>query len=359
MLMNFVNRYTPYFVAAILPLLTFSWLIPKGVVQIDLWLLWLVAMLFLGLPMVFLEFALAKRSSASVWQGMQSLTRQADVPTYWRVFALLSVVLSLVLGAGFIARFSEFLSTSSIVQSIANIPSYGISFALAIIALLLSPLKHKPLLIGLGLVLAASIISMLSGQVSFAITDSSFGEWALAVVLALFSMGLGTGLYWFLDNTANPTPTQDSKALSGSVLPVWLAQLAFGMVAFALSGVNYTPIASIIAAVGTLLIVSFLLNYAITQLKARFGMVIGIGIAGVLILILSALPSSVLSYLMVVIGLLTVISLSLFAGFAMKASHLRKSLNFKNELRYNLWRVAVRWLVPLAAISALIGWFVR
>lgn len=361
--MNFANRYTPYFVSAILPLLTFSWLIPKGVVQIDLWLLWLVAMLFLGLPMMFLEFALAKRSGASVWQGMQSLTRESDAPTYWRIFALLSVVLALVLGAGFIARFGEFLSASELVKSIAPIPSYGFGFVLAIIALILSPLKHKPLWIGLGLVLGAGLVSLISGQVSFAMTKSDFGEWALAVVLALFSMGLGTGLYWFLDNTVSPKidniSKTDGKALSSTVLPVWLAQLVFGMAAFTLSSAHYTPIMGIVAVAGTLLIVSFLLNYAMVQLKARFGMILGIAFTSILILLLSALPSTLLTYLLVVVGLLTVISLSLFAGFAMKASHLRKSLNFKNEFRYNLWRIAVRWLVPLAVISALIGWFVK
>lgn len=352
--MNAINRYAPFFVAAVLPLLTFSWLMPKGVVQIDLWLLWLMAMVLLGLPMMFLELALSKRSEASVWQGMQTLTRQSDVPTYWRAFSLLSVILSLVLGAGFIARFSEAVTASPLIQSFAQIPSYALAFALTILALILSPLKHKPLMLGVALVALAAVLSAAMGGLSIAITPTSIGEWALAVVLALFSMGLGTGLYWFLDNTTTQTKPH---ALSSRVLPVWGCQVVFGIIAFGLSSTTYTPLASLIGVVGVVLVASFLFHYALMQLKGRFGLILGLSIGVALALMLGALPSQFLTPMLVVLGLLTAMSLSLFAGFAMKISHLRKSLNFKNEFRYNVWRIAIRWLVPLAVVSALIGWF--
>ncbi len=33
---------------------------------------------------------------------------------------------------------------------------------------------------------------------------------------------------------------------------------------------------------------------------------------------------------------------AIFAGWIMKISHLRKSMNFSNEAFYNIWRIAVR-----------------
>ncbi len=359
--MTKIRSYTPFFVAAIMPMLVFSWFVPKGVVQIDLWLLWLLAMGLLGLPMMFLELALARRSKQSPWVGMQSLTRESDTKTYWRIFALLSVVLSLTLAVGFLARFSENLVALAPIASLGSIPSYAISFALVIVSLILSPLKHRLLGLGTAIVVTSAIVSMLLGGFSdFAITNVSFKEWAVAVIMALFSMGVGTGLYWFLDNTQNPTAdTSTNTALSSKVLPVWLSQIAFGAVAFGVASTPAHTLTSLAGGVGVVMIASFLINYAATSLSARFGMITGIAMTAIIALLLSALPSTIIGHVLVGIGLLCTLVISLFAGWQMKISHLRKSLNFKSELRYNLWRVAVRWLVPLAVLSALIGWFIN
>lgn len=354
--MTTLTRLTPYFVATLLPLLLFSWFVPKGVVQLDLLLLWLVAMVLFGLPMLFLELALSKRSGTSVWRGMQVLTRESDARTYWRTFAGLSVLFCLALGVSMIARFGEAVAGHELLAGI-QAPSYAISFVLAIVALILSPLKHRILVMGVLLVIIAVAWSAVASGVGFAMTSVSFGEWSLAVVMALFGVGLGTGLYWFLGSPQ--TPDTAKRPLFGMVMPIWIAQLVCGAVAFVLASVSLLPLANFVGAVGVLFLASFLFYYGIGQLKARFGLMMGIGAGVAVVLTLSALPSAVLSYVLVVIGLLATLSLSVFAGFAMKASHLRKALNFKNELRYNLWRVAVRWLVPLAVVSALVGWFVK
>ena len=39
----------------------------------------------------------------------------------------------------------------------------------------------------------------------------------------------------------------------------------------------------------------------------------------------------------------------------MKISHLRKSMNFSNELFYNLWRIAVRIVLPLSILLAMVA----
>ena len=39
----------------------------------------------------------------------------------------------------------------------------------------------------------------------------------------------------------------------------------------------------------------------------------------------------------------------------MKISHLRKAMNFSNELFYNLWRIAVRVVLPLSIVMAIVA----
>lgn len=346
-------RHTPFLIAAIMPLLVFAWFLPKGAVQVDLWLLWLLAMGVLGLPMMFLELALSYRSGRSPLQGMQELTRQADVKTHWRVFSFLSVFLSVLLAVGFIVRFAERLVASLVAMDVATIPSYALAFALTIVALFLIPLKHRLLGIGAVLIVVSAVLSVVLGDwQGIAMTDTSFGEWARAVIMALFSVGVGTGLYWFLDERTG------TKALTGKVLPIWFFQIVFGAIAFGITGSAYLLPATIVGLVGVLMVAGFLLSYAQSQLTARFGMVVGIAITVLIAILMSALPSGVLGSMMVVAGLLSALVLSVFAGFVMKLSHLRKSLNFKTEARYNLWRILVRWIIPLAILSALVGWFI-
>ncbi|MNP26072.1 hypothetical protein D3C76_1189100 [compost metagenome] len=54
-------------------------------------------------------------------------------------------------------------------------------------------------------------------------------------------------------------------------------------------------------------------------------------------------------------GLLICLIYAIFAGWIMKISHLRKSMNFSNELFYNLWRIAVRIVLPLSIVIAMIA----
>ena len=63
----------------------------------------------------------------------------------------------------------------------------------------------------------------------------------------------------------------------------------------------------------------------------------------------------VLTTLTVILALVVCLLYAVFSGWMMKISHLRKALNFEQEGVYNLWRIAVRVLIPLAIIVALIG----
>ena len=102
-----------------------------------------------------------------------------------------------------------------------------------------------------------------------------------------------------------------------------------------------------------------LLHYSAQQLAHKFGLLVSLLmtlVIGLLLVIL--IPTVWLVGLLVVISSVAVFLLSIFAGWRMKISHLRKSLNFGNEGLYNLWRIAIRLIVPLALILALIGWMI-
>lgn len=374
-------RYASYFIAALLPLLLFRWFAPASIGEIDFWLLWLLAMVLVSLPVVYAEIALAYRSVDAPLAGMQKLTREADASPLWRSFGWLAAIVAIIIAALVISGASSgILSALSELNTDPDLPSFAIAGGLMVIALLLSLLGVAPLPIGLGLMIIGLIIGVAGGlpQINFAMTNISLTEWARAVALALVSVGAGTGLYWFGQHlvtrqtiTAVEAENQyasDSQASKASgvyratklVLPIWILQLVVGVVALFTSGVALPPIGQLLYWVGVLFVASYLLHYSAQQLAHRFGLLVSLLMTLVIGLLLVILvPTTWLVGLLVIISSVAVLLLSIFAGWRMKISHLRKSLNFGNEGLYNLWRVAIRLLVPLALILALIGWVMQ
>ena len=365
-------RYASYFMAALLPLLLFRWFAPVAIGEIDFWLLWLVAMVLVSLPVVYAEIALAYRSTEAPLAGMQKLTREADASPVWRSFGWLAAIVAIIIAALVISGSGAgMLSALTELGSAPSIPSFAIAAGLMVIAVLLSLLGVAPLPIGLGLMVIGLLLGVTSGlpQIQFAMTDVSLGEWARAVALALVSVGAGTGLYWFGQHasrrqsavaTTGQTAVEKSYRATTSVLPIWLLQLGVGVVALFTSGLIMTPMAQLLYWAGVLFVASYLLHYAAQQFAHRFGVVVSLVLTLVLGLILvAAVPTGWLAGLLVILSSVAVLALSLFAGWQMKISHLRKSLNFSNEAFYNLWRIAIRIVVPLALILALIGWVLQ
>lgn len=374
-------RYASYFIAALLPLLLFRWFAPASIGEIDFWLLWLLAMVLVSLPVVYAEIALAYRSVDAPLAGMQKLTREADASPLWRSFGWLAAIVAIIIAALVISGASSgILSALSELNTDPDLPSFAIAGGLMVIALLLSLLGVAPLPIGLGLMIIGLIIGVAGGlpQINFAMTNISLTEWARAVALALVSVGAGTGLYWFGQHLvtrqtitaveAENQYTSDSQASKASgvyratklVLPIWILQLVVGVVALFTSGVALPPIGQLLYWVGVLFVASYLLHYSAQQLAHRFGLLVSLLMTLVIGLLLVILvPTTWLVGLLVIISSVAVLLLSIFAGWRMKISHLRKSLNFGNEGLYNLWRVAIRLLVPLALILALIGWVMQ
>lgn len=373
-------RYASYFIAALLPLLLFRWFAPASIGEIDFWLLWLLAMLLVSLPVVYAEIALAYRSAEAPLAGMQKLTREADASTFWRSFGWLAALVSILIAALVISGASQgILAAFTELNSVPNVPSFAIAAGLMVIAVLLSLLGVAPLPIGLGLMLVGLLLGVANGlpNIAFAMTDVSLSEWARAVALALVSVGAGTGLYWFgqhlvskqtvtavgVDNH-NAQTTRNSAApayrATKLVLPIWVLQLVVGVVALFISGMALPPIGQLSYWIGVVFVASYLLHYSSQQLAHKFGLLVSVVLTFVLALLLVvAIPTNWLVGILVIISSIAVLLLSVFAGWQMKISHLRKSLNFGNEAFYNLWRVAIRLIVPLALLLALIGWVMQ
>ncbi|HBL95618.1 hypothetical protein SAMN05660405_00134 [Psychrobacter pacificensis] len=370
-------RYASYFIAVLLPLLLFRWFAPASIGEIDFWLLWLLAMVLVALPVVYAEIALAYRSVEGPLAGMQKLTRESDASPIWRSFGWLAALVSIVIAALIISGASTGILTAlTELNSTPDVPSFAVAAGLMVITVLLSLLGVAPLPIGLGLMVVGLILGIANGvpNISFAMTDISLVEWARAVALALVSVGAGTGLYWFGQNlvsrqtvTAVEASSQQAQSRAARdyratklVLPIWILQVLVGVVALFISGMSLPPIGQLLYWAGVLFVVSYLLHYSTQQLAHKFGLLVSLIITFVLALLLVvAIPTTWLVGILVIVSSIAVLLLSVFAGWQMKISHLRKSLNFSSEAFYNLWRVAIRLVVPLALLLALIGWVIQ
>ena len=374
-------RYASYFIAALLPLLLFRWFAPASIGEIDFWLLWLLAMLLVALPVVYAEIALAYRSVEGPLAGMQKLTREADASPIWRSFGWLAALVSITIAALVISGASTgILAALTELNSAPTVPSFAIAAGLMVITILLSLLGVAPLPIGLGLMVVGLLLGIANGvpNIGFTMTGISLTEWARAVALALVSVGAGTGLYWFgqnlltkqsitavdADNYNAQDPvrrhTNNEYRATKLVLPIWILQLLVGVVALFISGMSLPPIGQLLYWVGVLFVVSYLLHYSTQQLTYKFGLLVSLVMTFTLALLLVvAIPATWLVGILVVISSIAVLLLSVFAGWQMKISHLRKSLNFGSEGLYNLWRIAIRLVVPTALILALIGWVMQ
>ena len=372
-------RYASYFVAALLPLLLFRWFAPDLVGQIDFWLLWLLAMTLVSLPVIYAEIALSYRSAETPLAGMQKLTREADASALWRSFGWLGALVAIVIAALVISgASSSILSAVASLDSLPQIPSFAVAGAFLVIVILLSLLGAATLPIGLGLIVIGLLLGLTHGlpAIDFAMTNISLSEWARAVALALVSVGAGTGLYWFgqyqytrqsttavatmPQNPAEAKRKQSGQRASRSVLPIWILQLIVGVIALLASALTLSAIGQLAYGVGVLFVASYLLYFSTQQLQYKFGLVVSlISTFIVTALLIIAVPTSWLVILLVLISSAAVLLLSIFAGWKMKISHLRKSLNFGSEALYNLWRIATRLVVPLALILALLGWIMQ
>lgn len=353
-----LNRFQPIVVAGLLPLLVFPWFTTTIAGQIDFWLLWLVAMVLVGLPLVFAEIGLAHRSNSTALVALPKLTRDADISTIWRGFGWLTILLLLIVIARLINNSVVILS-----PMFADVSAFAILGIMTLIVIAISFTKNISGLIAVACAMIAILINLTqSATPTWQITSISLQEWSMAIVLALISVGVATGLYWH--SRANQLlieNQQDNKRLIASryVLPIWGLQLLVG----GFMAMATPPASSLVATLYVIAMLAgsaYLLQLVTNQISLRlhqqsFNFLLLV-IMAVLGAGLSLVPEFLLNHLLVLLSFLSAVWLAIFIGWQMKISHVRKSLNFQSEAIYNLWRIAVRIIVPLAVILAVIGW---
>lgn len=353
------NRLQPILIAGLLPLMVFTWFARDYTGQIDFWLLWLVAMTLVGLPLVFAEIGLAHRSGTSPLVGLPKLTREADVSTVWRGFGWLTIVLLLAVVGHLLASSGDIIH-----PLVGNIAMPALLAIMALLVIGLSFTKHVAGWLAFGGAMAALLVNVMhAGVVHWQMTATSLTEWAVAVVLALVCVGAGTGLFWHARTNqmlmANTAEKDTRVSASRYVLPVWSFQLVAGaLIALTLSPA--TSLAAMLNALAMLAGAAYLLHILTHQVSLRLQQqafnFLALVVLAVLSLVLAMVPTAWLNQLIIVVSLIAAMWLAVFAGWQMKISHLRKSLNFGSEGLYNLWRIAVRIIVPLAVLLAIVGW---
>ncbi|WP_180186532.1 hypothetical protein [Acinetobacter sp. YH01008] len=317
--------------------------------QLDFWMLWLATMLILALPICYLEIALAKRSKTTALQALSTLTREADASQKWRIVGWLSVIFIPFLAGAMLNNASNVLALAAL-----DLAPNLLFIGLVIAALVLSLLPRQILLVITAIgVLASLILANVMGTVlpAWQVTPVEFSEWGNATVLALVASGLGMGLYW----QSSLSAVQQQDVASKTVLPIWIAQL-LAVIVFAFFAVQaqipaFTLVAAIVATA------AFILQMAREQLQQRqLHPAIQWAIMAVVTLIW-AIPNVTPMFNVVLLlwGLLICLIYALFAGWIMKISHLRKSMNFSSEGFYNLWRIAVRVVLPVSIIVAMVA----
>ncbi|MDO4223437.1 MAG: hypothetical protein Q4D05_05335 [Acinetobacter sp.] len=312
--------------------------------QWDFLLLWVLSSLLLTLPMIYLEIGLARRGKTTVVHALSMLTRDADAQPTWRIIGWA--------GAFFISFLAGALLSTVPVQILPwvgeSVPYTGL-FALLMIAVLALSLLPRLVLLGLlliGVLVAPFLVSSsfdFAQQFNLQWTLTSGQEWGLTVILALFATGFGMNVYW---QNLLQADTSSSSATPTAWL-IWLAFIVAGAVYV------FLPINGVIANIA---LAALLIQFVRTQwLDRQFNSILAWAFSILFMLVwLFPVLHQGLFYVLIVVGLLLSLVYSIFAGWVMKASHLRKALNFSSEMSYNLWRVAVRIIIPLSIVAALI-----
>jgi hypothetical protein len=326
----------------------------QAVHQIDFWLVWLGCMVILTLPILLLESALAKRTQALPLQALPALTRDADASMRWRSVGWLALATVLLLAGALSSEIGGYafglLNPSENLSVIHIALPYAV--ILGVVALSYVP-KWLPLIGTLLVVVLVALELSHPNASSWQGTHFAFTEWAGAVELALVSTGVGLGIYWQTALTNTSTTRQ-------KILPIWIAQVVGGaVVACGLVGLGDNANQNMIVAVYSFALLAgaaMLFAMARQQMVARGFPVIVTWIVLLASLAIWTLPikTSLLTAVMA-LAIIVPATYAVFAGWKMKSSHLRKALEFNNEGIYNVWRVMVRLVIPLAAVIALVG----
>ncbi len=350
--------------------------------------------ILLAWPLYQTELAMGRRAGRELPEGMARLTREADAPRIYRLWSWGSLLaLALTLGMALLAaslgleNLLHALTVSATHSRPAPLSLQGwLGIAMAICVTGASFLhgqpwmRQRPFVLGSTLVLILGLVVLDlgsgSGQSHLATIHGGYGWAALRDALLLHAAGYGL---WFSTGTRMPASTSIARtsllsilvSLVSVALMVPLTTTATDTVfhPFSIDSLNtiglelsYRTVFADLLFHGILFLGGIFALTALAEplqnslvdqgLPARWSRPVPYAIA--VVAAIALLIPALLTFRSLLILALALL-LSIFGGWAMKISHLRKSLQLPEELLYNLLRISIRILVPLSLIGFGIG----
>lgn len=331
------------------------------------WLLLALGVILGAWPLALAERALAARANQPLITGMQVLTRQSDAAIRWRVLAwsslgagvLLLVVIALYAGA----FMTQVLQTQGL---LTELPTASIWSASTVIIIFLGVLRRfSRAMISLWLLPTLALAALLFWQMSQHATVAMQTELNLLPALPGGAMllagvllgGAGAMIRWPVYAGNVNQLTAKTAAVLLVLAAVFFASLHHG---------SACMVATLLSAVLLFLALPALAEPAITNVQAKVN---SPWLASLAVIVPAVLLSQWVSLqagelalqLALQVALLwmalNALILALYAGWIMKISHARKALQLPSESLYNLWRIAIRWVVPITLLAALYQWF--
>lgn len=356
---------------------------------------WVAGLFLLGLPLLLLELMLGKRSRRAPLEGLAFLTREADAARGWRfgawggaaaiVLALAAIALVAGGSVNFLARDAGL--ATGVDGSAAALPlgAGGLLILCAGLALLSPVQRGWVQLGGLGLAVALLLVAAVEGggmaEVVYPADALSAADWREALRLSLLGGGGGLGVLWLAGMRLEKDAPLGRLALGmlalqavlGVLLLLALAPFVAALLANTAGGPDIVPTGPAVWVVlGALLLVALTVLPLIAEPlllrlgergMARLPAVVGVFMVAALLaegvwLFGETAGLARLLQLLSLLLLAVLACLSVFTGWGMKISHARKELALPAEAIYNVWRVAVRLVVPLAILWIVVRSFV-
>ena len=335
------------------------------------WPLGLLGALLAGLPLLLAEQAMAVRAKQPGIAGMQVLTREADAARFWRIPAYAGLLLSIAVSA-VLALVSGLLLTQ-VVQTLwqplaANAVPAGAALwpVLTLLSLLIAlGRSFRTVPMWLWLVLTLILLALLGLQMACHQAIPLVTDLALLTGLPNAGTASGSLLAGALVagggmGAAAALRLQYGELKSSIAVPAMVALLV--IVVSALHHNGLSAASALLAIVVTQLGLSASLAPAFAEARQRnlptlaapMAVIIPVTLLAESLWLWGDVSTLALLIQLIAVALaLNLLMLSVYAGWIMKISHLRKAVNLPSELLYNLLRIALRWLAPLTLLVAL------
>ncbi|MES2720620.1 MAG: hypothetical protein V4624_06980 [Pseudomonadota bacterium] len=341
------------------------------------WPLGLLGALLVGLPLLLAEQAMAVRARQPGIAGMQVLTREADAARAWRFPAYVALFLSIAVSA--VLALASGLLLTQVVQTLWQplAGTFGLTATAVPTGAALWPvLTLMSLLIALGrsirtvpmwlwLVLTLILLALLGLQMANHQTIPLVTDLGLLTGLANADVASGSLLSGALVagggmGAAAALRLQYGELKSALVVPAMVT--LFVVAVFALHHGGLCVAAALLAVVVTQLGLSASLAPAFAEARQRnlpalaapMAVIIPVTLLAESLWLWGDVGTLALLIRLIAVALaLNLLLISIYAGWVMKISHLRKAVNLPSELLYNVLRIALRWLSPVTLLVAL------